>query len=51
MVHGGGKSFLRRLFGQVEVANEANQGGNDESPIRAVNRVNRSICIQEHTQV
>src|ERR1022692_2959062 len=37
LVHGGGKCFLRSLFGQVEVADQPNQGGHNLAPIGAVN--------------
>ena len=40
LVHSGGKGFLRRLFGHIEVADEPNQGGDDPAPIGAINRVN-----------
>ena len=40
LVHGGRKGFLRRLFGQVEVADEADQGGDDPAPIGAINCFN-----------
>jgi len=31
---------LRILFGQIEVAEEPNQGGDDPAPIRAVDLLN-----------
>src|SRR5579862_6689197 len=36
LVHGGRKSFLRALFGQIEVADEPNQRGYDAAPIGAI---------------
>jgi len=40
LVYGGCKGFLRRLFGEVEVADESNQGGDDPAPIGAIDRFN-----------
>ena len=51
LVHGGGKGFLRRLFGEVEVAEEPNQRSDDPAPIGAINRVDGEACVLEHTQL
>ena len=40
LVHGGRKGFLRRLFGQVEIADQADQGGDDPAPIGAIDCFN-----------
>ena len=45
LVHSGGKGFLRRLFGHIEVANQPNQGGDDPAPVGAINRVDRYVCV------
>ena len=38
-VDGDGKGFLRRFLGEVEIAHEPYQGGDDPAPIRAVQLV------------
>ena len=37
LIHSGGKGFLRRLFGEVEVADQGDQGGDNAAPIGAIN--------------
>ena len=49
LVHGSRKSFLRRLFRQVEVADEPDQGGDDPAPIRAVYFLNGRSGVRRHT--
>ena len=46
LVHRGHKGFLGGLFGQVEIADEANEGGDDPAPIGAVDRVDSLVGIQ-----
>ena len=41
LIHGGRKRFLRRLFSQVEVADEADQRGHDPAPIGAIHGIDR----------
>ena len=41
LVNGGGKCFLGRLFGQIEVAQEPDERRHDPAPIRPVNGVDR----------
>src|SRR5258706_369781 len=36
LIHGGRKCFLRRLFRQIEVADDADQRGDDPPPIRVI---------------
>jgi len=36
LIHGGGKGLLRRFFGEVEVTDKADQGGDNPAPIRAI---------------
>ncbi len=36
LAHGRGKGFLGALFGQVEVADQADESGHDSSPVGAV---------------
>ena len=48
LVHGGRKGFLRRLFGQVEVAHQPDQGRDDPAPIGAIDRFDRPAGIRRH---
>ena len=41
LVDGCRKGLLRALFGEVEIADHADQGGDDPAPIRAIDCVNR----------
>ena len=43
LVHGGRKGFLRRLFRQVEVADQPDQGGDDPAPIGAIDRSSTAV--------
>ena len=49
LVHGGRKGFLRRLFRQVEVADQPDQGGDNPAPIGAIDRFNRRGGFHRHT--
>ena len=51
LVHSGRKGFLRRLFGQVEVADEPDQRGNDPAPVGAIDRVNDRVGVRGHAQL
>ena len=48
LVHSGCKCFLGRLFGEVEVAEQADEGGQNAPPIGAVNCFNGGVCVREH---
>ena len=48
LVHSGGKSFLGRFFGQIKVADEPDQRGDDPSPIRTIDGVYSRIGIYGH---
>ena len=45
LVHGGCKGVLRRLFGDVEIADKPNQDGDDAAPIGAIHGVNRLVYV------
>ena len=49
LIYGCGKRFLGRLFGQVEVTDQADQDGNDPAPIGAVQGLDRLGSIERHT--
>ena len=51
LVHGGRKGLLRRLFGQVEVAHQPDQGGDDPAPIGAIDCFNGRGGIRRHTSI
>ena len=48
LVHRGGKRFLGGLFGDVEVPNEPDQGGDDPAPIGAIDGVDGGVGIHGH---
>src|SRR5437867_3809175 len=48
LVHRDRKGLLRRLFRDVEVPNEPDQGGDDPAPIGAIDRVDGGVCIRGH---
>jgi len=48
LVHGGRKRFLCRLFGQVEVADQPNQGRHDPAPIGPVDGIDGQRGILVH---
>jgi len=39
------EGFLRRFFGEIEIADYPNESGDDPAPIRAINSVNRIVYI------
>ena len=45
----GGKSLLGAFFGQIEVADQPDQGGHDTAPIRSINCFNGCSCVNEHS--
>ena len=51
LIHSGCKCFLGRLFGQVEIADQANQGGDDPAPIGAIQCFNGGRGIRRHAQL
>ncbi len=48
-MHCGGKGFLRTLFGEVEVPDQGNQGGDDAAPIGAVDCFYGAGGLGRHT--
>ena len=47
LVHRRRKRFLRRLFGQIEIADQADQRGDDAAPIRAIDLLDHSIGVHD----
>jgi hypothetical protein len=48
LVHGGGKGLLGCVFGGIEVAEEANQGRDDPTPVGAIERIQCGGDILRH---
>ena len=49
LIYGCGKRFLGRLFGEVEVTDQADQDGDDPAPIGAVHGLDGLGSIERHT--
>jgi hypothetical protein len=49
LVNRGRKRFLRRLFRDVEVADEPDERGDDQAPIRSINGFDGRVGIPGHT--
>jgi hypothetical protein len=49
LIHRGRKGFLRRLFGEIEVTDESNQGGDNPAPIGAIDCFDGLGGIKRHT--
>jgi hypothetical protein len=50
LLDGGSKGLLRRLFGELEVANHADQGGDDPAPVGAVDLIDRGAGVGGHAR-
>ena len=50
LVDRGRKGFLRRLFGQVEIADQPDQGRDDPAPIGAINRLDSRVGVRRHAR-
>jgi hypothetical protein len=48
LIDGGGKCFLRGVFGEFEIAKLADQSGYDAAPVRPVDRVDSDIGVGKH---
>jgi hypothetical protein len=45
LVDGNREGFLRRLFGQVEIADQPDESGDDAAPVGAIDGVNGRVGI------
>jgi hypothetical protein len=48
LTDGGRKCFLCSLFGEIEVADEANQRRDDPAPVGAIDRIDRRGGVRWH---
>ncbi len=48
LAHGGGEGFLRGLFREVEVADQADQSGHDPAPVGPIDRIDGSGGVPGH---
>jgi hypothetical protein len=48
LINGGCKRFLRRVFGDLEIADQPDQRGDDPAPVGAIDCVDRRRGVRGH---